>query len=319
MSMDSFRDSIYNYINDTLNDVQIGRVEFIDDKTDLGRIKVSITGPKNRGGDNGKTIEELPWCFPLLPKHLSVVPKKGENVFIICFNGNREHTDRLYLGPLISQPQKLNKDDSDFGSMDAFTFGTQTPFVAPSTIPDLIDVFPNKEDVSIQGRYNTDIIQKTNEVFIRAGKFVEIQPTEKNPFNIAFNYKTQAFLQLKNNVDIPTTNGTIKGSVSNIVANKINLLTYDDGTPILNINNLNLISDEELKRIFETAHQLPFGDILLEYLKLMKNAILFHVHNGNGNTPTDLTAKGNVLAVKEFKDKANELENKMLSKNIRIN
>lgn len=316
--MDAIRSSLYNNTNDAINNIQIGRVDFIDDENDLGRIKVVIKGPKNRGGDDGKTSEELPWCYPLLPKHLSVVPKKGESVFIFYFNRNREHTDRLYLGPLISQPQKLNKDDSDFGSIDAFTFGTQTPSVAPSTIPDLIGVFPNKEDVSIQGRYNTDITQKTNEVVIRAGKFVETQQTTNNPFKIAFN-KKQAFIQLKNDVNVPTTNGTIKGTVSNILAHKINLLTYDDGTPIVNINNLNLISDDELDNIFKNAHQLPFGDILLEYLKLMKNALLFHVHNGNGNPPTDLTAKGNVLAVKSFKDKADELENRMLSRNIRIN
>jgi hypothetical protein len=53
-------------------------------------------------------------------------------------------------------------------------------------------------------------------------------------------------------------------------------------------NNENLISDSELKNIIIEidggAHRLPFGDVLLEYLKLLKEALFSHVHNGNGNT-----------------------------------
>jgi hypothetical protein len=57
----------------------------------------------------------------------------------------------------------------------------------------------------------------------------------------------------------------------------------------------------------------------LEYLRLLKNAIFSHVHNGNGNPATDLTASGNVQAIAALKSKAEDLENRMLSKNIRIN
>jgi hypothetical protein len=51
----------------------------------------------------------------------------------------------------------------------------------------------------------------------------------------------------------------------------------------------------------------------------MKECIFSHVHNGNGNPPTDLTASGNKQSVEAFKKKADELEKSMLSKNIRIN
>ena len=51
----------------------------------------------------------------------------------------------------------------------------------------------------------------------------------------------------------------------------------------------------------------------------MKEALFYHVHNGSGNAPTDLTVSGNKQALKLFKDKANVLEKSMLSKNIRIN
>jgi hypothetical protein len=46
-------------------------------------------------------------------------------------------------------------------------------------------------------------------------------------------------------------------------------------------NNENLISDSELSKILSSeidggAHRLPFGDVLLEYLKLLKR-LYFHM------------------------------------------
>jgi hypothetical protein len=49
--------------------------------------------------------------------------------------------------------------------------------------------------------------------------------------------------------------------------------------------------------------------VLLEYLKLLKEALFSHVHNGNGNTATDLSS-GNKQALTEFKAKAEKLEKK---------
>jgi hypothetical protein len=71
--------------------------------------------------------------------------------------------------------------------------------------------------------------------------------------------------------------------------------------------------------MLEEAHQVPFGDILLEYLKLLKDAIFNHVHNGNGNPATDLATSGNIQSIGTLRAKAQDLENRMLSKNIRIN
>ena len=80
-----------------------------------------------------------------------------------------------------------------------------------------------------------------------------------------------------------------------------------------------MISDDELKMILKDAHQLPFGDILLQYLQLLKEAIFYHVHNGNGNPSTDLSGSGNCQPIAALKAQADDLEKRMLSKNIRIN
>jgi len=309
--------------------IQYGQVIELENELDpklnkgLGRIKVRIKGPRNRGGDDGLTNGELPWCFPMLPKHLLVQPKKGESVLIFIFDTERINADRLYLGPIISQLPLIENDPYFFSSLNGFTFGYSTPIVNPSLIPELNGVFPNPEDISIQGRYNTDITQKNNEVVIRAGKFIETIPNNNNPFKIKYNPTTQAFIQLKNNVVTnPATNqqAALKGTVANIVANKINLITHRDGSPRFNVTDPDvLITDDELTRILEEAHQVPFGDVLLQYLRLLKDALLNHVHNGSGNPATDLTTDGNRQTVALFKSKANDLENSMLSKNVRIN
>ena len=315
------------YKQDNFEYIKMGRVVSIKDEYGMGRIKVRVYGNQNVGGDNNVLDKDLGYAFPLIPKHLSVIPKVGEMVYILVMGRNKQSVDRFYFGPVISQLNKLDYDDFDSQSAQRpFTFAARTPDRAVTSgdvndfvIPELIGVFPKADEVSIQGRYNTDITQKRNEVVIRAGKF---EPTTSNEFNIQFNYKTQAFIQIKNDVTYPNASNpeeTERGTITNIVANKINLLTHKDGSPIINLNNQNLINDEEMKKIFSEAHQLPFGDILLEYLKLLKNAIFSHVHNGNGGPATDLASSGNVQAIGALKAKAEDLESRMLSKNIRIN
>jgi hypothetical protein len=315
--------SVYDNEKQVNNLIQLGQVVSIDDPKALGRIKVRIIGPTSKGGDDSISDKNLAWCFPLLPKHLQTPVKVKEAVFIFIFNKEREYQDRLYIGPIISQSQQLNNDPYQITALRGFSFANQTPSTAPDTIPELNGVFPKKEDVSIQGRFNTDITQKPNEVVIRAGKFTSSTPNSNNPFNFKFNAKTQAFIQIKNDVIIKpaTQNEAVKyGSVINHVANKINLITLADGSPNFNVlNQDNLISDDELANILKNAHQVPFGDVLLEYLILLKNMVLNHVHNGSGKPPTDLTTSGNKQSVAEFKAKADDLEKSMLSKNIRIN
>jgi hypothetical protein len=290
----------------------------------LGRIKVQILGSIATGGDGDTPTDELPWCFPMLPKHLQIQPKIGEAVLVLNFNNQRQHADRLYIGPIISQLPLLNNDPYFYSALNGFSFGFAQPQTNTAQIPELNGVFPNPEDISIQGRYNTEVTQKRNEVVIRAGKFVEAESNiNGNPYPFRYNPTTQGFIQLKNDVvlnDSTNQQNQLRGTVANIVANKINLITHADGSPRFNVTDPDvLITDDELNRILSEAHQVPFGDVLLQYLKLLRDAFLTHVHNGSGNPPTDLTISGNKQSVAIFKTNADNLENSMLSKNVRIN
>ena len=318
-------DSAYG-ASQTFQYLKFGEVMSVDDPLGLNRIKVWIKGSVANGGDDellGGTVgyENLPWCLPLMPKHVFITPKVGEMVLIFVFNKQKENADRLYIGPIISQLNKLDFDSARTTALAGFTFGPTPPNVAIDRVPELDGVFPKPDEISIQGRYNTDITQKNNEIIIRAGKFVDRQyVTEINPYPIKFNFDTPAYIQLKNNVNLPrisdTEIGDRVGSVTNIIANKINLITHG-GSPNYNTTNqIDLIAMDELEKILTTAHQLPFGDVLLDYLRLLKNAILLHVHNGNGNVATDIGAN---RAIKTLVDNASRLESTMLSKNVRIN
>lgn len=303
--------------------IEIAEVVSVDDPNYLGRIKVRIKGPVSKGGDDNTLDKDLPWCFPLIPKFVSTRPKVKEAVFVFTFSRDKQHIDRLYLGPIISQPQQLNFDPLYVTALAGFSFGSVAPKVSVSTIPQLKGVFPDPEDITIQGRFNTDITQKKNEVVIRAGKFEFTNPDSNNPFPFKFNSTTQGYIQIKNDVIIiPKSDSQQeqKGSVTNIVSNKINLLTHKNGNPRFNLTDQDqLITESELDRILELAHPLGFGDIQLEYLRLLKDAFLSHVHNGHGNPPTDIIRSGNKLPLSIFKSRCDELENKMLSSNIRIN
>ena len=236
---------------------------------------------------------------------------------------NKPFENRLYLGPINSQPQLLQIDPYFNSALAGFSFGTEDANVSVDTIPEIRGVFPNPKDVSVQGRFNTDITQKENEIVIRAGKFEKSEPTKKNPYSFKFNTKTQGYIQIKNDTIITKKtdeNEAERGTITNIVSNKINLLTHKDSSPKFNLTNQDtLITDAEMLKILDEAHPLPFGDVLLSYLKLMKDAIFTHVHNGNGNPPTDLTTSGNKQGLATFKNQADDLEKAILSKNIRIN
>ena len=317
---------------DNFRYLKYGVVDSIEDEFGMGRIKVRVNGNHAVGGDGDTLTKDLPWAFPLLPKHLSTIPKVGEVVWIFILGKKSQHADRLYIGPITSQLDKLNADRFSAATpLRPFTFGQLTPGASVLTdettkkqIPELIGVFPKADEISIQGRYNTDITQKKNEIVIRAGKF---EDATTNEFKIAFNFKTQGFIQIINDTRVVTTEETNNldaaefdkffGSMTNIVSNKINLISHN-GTPKFNLNQETLLSDSEMLRILDEAHQLPFGDVLLEYLRLLKEAIFSHVHNGNGNPATDLTATDGA-AVAALKSQADDLEKRMLSKNIRIN
>lgn len=277
------------------------------DDSDAKRIKVRVKGVDDHLQDN-----ELAFAFPMLPKFFSVTPKRGEVVFVFVPTTDNPYLDRMYLGPLISQPQMLNRDSFVNGATAGLDTGFMQQRPAPSTVPENRGVFMDKEDVGLQGRDNADIILKSKEVLLRAGQFdINTKAGDIPKFNI----KSPSYIQIKNGVTIEKAEDRVeKGGVINIVSSKINLLTHKGGSPRYILNDQDdMISPTEMEKILKEAHPMVFGDLLLTYLKLLRNAFMNHVHPYHGMTAEDLSGRNDIEDYLGFDVEA------ILSKNIKIN
>lgn len=268
-------------------------------------IKVRLKGIDDKISD-----KELVECHSLLPKHLNIIPKVGEYVKILFWNTKNLQQLREYIGPIISQPQKLKKDTNPFTTQQ---FSTISPETSDKAIADSKGVYMEKEDIGMQGRDNTDIIQREKEIVLRAGKH-EIDN------NLKLNKKNPSFVHQKISNDGKVTS-------SNIIANKINLITHD-GNPTLrgmipdktsdDIVDIfsGKISDKVQEQINKNSHSIVYGDKLVEFIELIKDFLLNHSLPYPGGAINENSSGWDTLQ-KILKFDLNE--GSFRSKNIKIN
>jgi hypothetical protein len=285
-----------------------GTVVSNNDELGANRIIVRIIGI-----DDTTALNELPYAFPMVQKFFHVVPKVGESVLVFIPNVINPYIDRLYIGPIISQPQMLKNDSELYSSKSTLDSGNINSRPSPNTIPENRGVYPKTQDIAMQGRDNSDLIFREKEVIIRAGQFNVNTLDGDIP---KFNKVNPSYIQIKHDVVIKAGSETIseeRGGVINIVSNKINILSHKNGSPRFELNNQDSnISDEELLKIINEAHPLVFGDVLIEYIKVLRSAFLNHVHSYPGKKPQDLSGGNDIDNLLEF-----DL-NSLLSKNIKI-
>tara|TARA_R110001599_G_scaffold243486_1_gene443290 strand:- start:2284 stop:4080 length:1797 start_codon:yes stop_codon:yes gene_type:complete len=148
-----------------------------------------------------------------LPPHINVIPKEGEAIKILYYDTANRTQNKQYIGPLISQPNKLGYENFHTGRYHTTQVPDGTVSIGASVTQgkDSQGVFPNPKDIAIQGRYNTDIILGMSErepksknltsnaiyaetgvqnqpeininpqILIRAGKFIENQAVPAQP------------------------------------------------------------------------------------------------------------------------------------------
>lgn len=262
------------------------------------RIKVRV-----QGIDDGLDVKDIPDAFPLLPKYYSITPKIDEKVFVFMSNTNDMINDRLYVGPIVSQPQYL-QHSSIMTATSALNSGKTPLGMDPNKIPSARGVFIEGEDVLIEGRVNADIVFKENEILLRTGKYSD-EKIEGIPI---LNTKNPTYIQLKHNVSLYGSD--TKFSVMNLVSDKINLITNSGDGKLSDPDKQ--INDDELVKILSEAHPIPYGDLLVEYLKLLKDALVNHAHPYNGMKGEDLNGAATLAKLNSF-----DLTS-LLSKNIKI-
>ena len=151
---------------------------------------------------------------------------------------------------------------------------SETPYLQATVVE-----LPDDEDVSIEGRRLCGIQIKDDDIRIKAGvKAIN----DANRQDIKFNTKNPAYIKMKfSDKDIDGNS-----SSTSIVSDKINLLGYNsrfitDGLT----DQKELITDDKLKEIYDKAQRLPYGEELVEFLKLFVDAFMKHTHNFSNLPP----------------------------------
>lgn len=254
--------------------IKICQVIEVYDETDGERIKVKLSPEDDR-----KSIDKIPYAFPLLPKLLHIKPKIGEFVLIILTETDNGHSNRYYIGPIISQPQFMEKDDFLINALSLYPDSYKEPDVAPSTNADSHGAFANDDDVAIYGRKKNDIILSNDDVRIRCGSRL------KNNGDIIFNRTDPAYILLRHTDNKNGNKNNEYRSTATIVADKINLIGNQSKEPFKTNDKKDLIDNNEMQKIIDKAHKLPYGDILIEFLEMFVDAFAKHVHPYPGMPP----------------------------------
>jgi hypothetical protein len=261
-----------------------------EDPFNAGRIKVRIRGVD----DTVKANADLPWSAPMLPKFLNISPKKGETVKVFLANRKNRTIDRYFIGPVISQYQKLNNDPHFFTSRAGLPRGlaelASAIYIDPESKIENTNwqVFAKETDISLIGRGNQDIIIREgkfyDEIILRVGKH-RVNNVKK------LNKKNPTYISM---VQLQT--GVGKKLISedrthvNIVADQINLISHRGslkGKPPAILN-----SDDAGKQILtenNKLHPTIYGDLFWELLNRLEAYIRGHIHEGGGvaATPPD--------------------------------
>lgn len=299
-----------------------GKVISLYDEYGARRIKVRLKDPDANLSDN-----DLPYAWPLLPKMLQVLPKQNETVIVLCENDDPKK-QRYYIGPIISQYQRMFYDRNDTGALKMLNGQGGKPFPSFENVPKMNGAFGEDDDVILYGRKNSDIILSDTDLRIRCGAHLVDRGDNTD---IGFNLTNPAVIKLKYHefpVDVTkklwnndagdmtdTENKQVESSI-NIIGQEINLISTN-GSPYVNTSNTDnpqngdeSLSDTDLKNFIESAHPMPYGDVLLRFLHIFKEAFFNHTHKYHQLKPVpDMT----YLKLKKFNMQ------EILSKNVRLN
>lgn len=253
--------------------VYIGEVLSVTDSADGCRAKVRLLN-----SDLHKPIDKIPYAFPLLPKTFYVKPKVGEAVLVFCSDDDEQNSQRFYLGPLISQPQFLKYDSFIAGGTTLLKNALRAPKKAPSLNPNTHGCFANDEDVAVYGRGNTDLILSENDLKLRCGaRQFKLAGTdfEMNKLSPAFLKLTQHDTQLSD-----------ESKSSAILAADNICIVSNNGNPNFNLSDSDeQVSIDEINKMIDKAHVLPYGDILVDFLTMFLQMFKSHTHKYNNMPP----------------------------------
>jgi hypothetical protein len=252
-----------------IRNVYWAEVVSIYDDTEGGRIQARIPDLDSKIANNN-----LPYSYPMESKFVHIYPKVGEVVRIFIEDVKYPQRSRFWMGPIISQLQKINFDPI-YTALSTTNINFTQPQRAISSFPDAKGVFPNQEDIALLGRDNTDVILRVRDVEIRAGKHEYEDVFKLNKLNPA---------SIRATYDV-TGQTTISSSM--IMADKIALISHE-GVPKFKAVE---IDQNERQRIFAQGHPLGRGDIIVQALELIRDVLINDHSHPYPNLPADKSGK----------------------------
>lgn len=294
----------------TINkNIYVAKVIDVNDDKNVGRIKVFIDGL-----DQSNT--NLPYAYPLMSRIVHVMPQVGELVLVFFADAkkekqNQKFQNRFWIGPIISNYENVNFDSQDVlnSSTNILTYtNLSDPLQTKSKnkkntergiFPIDIETPPlvnNLNDVTIVGKNNTDISQSDNKIKLRAGKHKKNKPTEVNTKNPV--YSVLEF------IDENTSYSLTAGDEIYLVSHKGRFRFKKT------------LTNQDLNDLKQNAQSMLYGELTVQYLKVLTEVFLNHIHQHPSVPPT-------YGATSPFKieDLRRQLQNieQLLAKNIKIN
>lgn len=342
-----------------------GLVVSNSDPYNAGRIRVRIDGIDNDISED-KSLNDpkkggLPWCQPLMPKFINIVPKVGETVKIAVFDYRNKKIRREYIGPVIAQQRPPDFVDSQIFPAK-WRVETDNYNGAWSENAASIDgswkIYPDIDDISILGRRNSDLILRNrntyDELVLRVGKIdykslIDTDTSSLSNINggaYPLNIKNPAYITINYSLpDEAAANGvTVESNNSlnlnndrthiNLVAENLNLISHKGSSKRGFVNSIIKSENrlEQLKIEKEKLHPIPYGDVLWDFLSVLRPYVEGHIHKGSRREPDGDISKNNLIkwfndnmgriVPKELPDgtKYNEIEDcNFLSKGVKTN
>ena len=260
---------------------------------------------------------------PFLPAYINIVPKVKENIKIIFHNTKLRFQNKEYIGPTISQPQKLFFEDFNSGRK---LYSPGALFKENKSIKGETDtqgIFPHENTIALNGRNNSDFIFGNREVIIRAGKFIIQEGDEENPI---YNPR-QSFLQITNfpetmsyfekeqnvteikqypleylmeyDVDDLNPSGLFAGEIS------LSKIIPEPGNMKILVTEFGLTSLLPVTQALMPVYKLSFSESTLDEVISHINNFLFEIDNNLIYNPPHSTNTGVNDIIKEFDSELN--------------
>lgn len=279
-------------------------VRSVSDNAGQNRIKVEIVNLDDNGNvvpgkDKNISTENLPICIPLNSEIVHVRPKVGECVLVISENPSDLSSIRYWIGPMLTSQIKLNYES--FGESQSIfnpsSFSDKVIFDGPTKQNQATEasVLPSQNEISLQGRNDSDVILKNREVLIVAGKF-KVDSTQLNVDNKCFIQIKQVDISPKltgiKSVDLKLTENFKPFTQQNFEATNFNFISPEGKFREFDNNHEENKTNPRIKDFGEraaTLHPLMYGDEGIKLLKLILQFLLNHIH-----TPQNAPLKNNI-------------------------